>query len=127
MNFKPSAGIFVAGLVTSIAGALLAVIAAGISGSASSGAGAGAAGMGFVSFAVSVAGLVMMCVGARRALLIIDSLPAAFSNLISRQGQPSHQPTPAPQQAHQQFPQNYSPQPHMQPQHQGYTQLPPVE
>lgn len=125
MQFKPSAGIFVAGLVTSIVGVLLAVMAVGISGSASSGAGAGAAGLGFVSFAASVAGLVMMCIGAYRALRIIDSLPGALR--YAGQGQ-HEQRTPAPQPRSQQVPQGYyPPQPHNQPQHREYTQLPPVE
>lgn len=91
MHFKPSAGIFVAGLATSFGGGLF--VATGI----------GNSGMAFIGFAASVAGLVMMCIGATRALQIIDALPAAFHNITVGIGQPN------------------------QPQHQTYGQQPPVQ
>ncbi|MDQ0865721.1 hypothetical protein [Arthrobacter globiformis] len=123
MNFKPSAGIFVAGLVTSFGGGLFWSMGMGMAATSSGG---GPAGMAFVGFAASVAGLIMLCIGATRALRIIDTLPAALWNLTAGQGQPQ-QPIPAPQQTHQQFPQSYQAQPQNQHPHREYTQLPPVE
>lgn len=106
MNFKPSAGIFVAGLATSFGGGLLLSMGMGM---ASGSSGGGAAAMAFLGFAASVAGLIMLCIGATRALRIIDALPAAFRTVNGSLGQ----------QAPAQF--------HNQPQHQGYGQQPPVQ
>lgn len=101
MHFKPSAGIFVAGLATSFGGGLFVAM------------GSGNSGMAFIGAAVSVAGLVMMCIGATRALQIIDALPAAFRTINVGMGQPQQQ-APAPQFQNQ-------------PQQQAYGQQPPVQ
>jgi hypothetical protein len=106
MPFKPSAGIFVAGLATTVGSAVLAAMA-----TTSSGAGV----MVLLGFAGGVAGLIMLCVGAARALAIIDALPAAFRAVSAPQ---APQQSPTPPQLNQAFPQSY--------QQHGYNQ-PPVQ
>lgn len=108
MQFKPSAGIFVAGIATTIGGALLFLMVA-------TGDGEGM-GLAMIGLGASVAGVVMLCVGAARALAIIDALPAAFRNL-DRSQQPNQQ---FPQQQPYSQPQAYEQQPH-------YEQQPPVQ
>lgn len=107
MHFKPSAGIFVAGLATSVAGAIFAAMSMGMARTSSSGASM----LALAGIAAAVAGLIMMCMGASRALKIIDTLPAAFRSL--GQGQPTHQAPPAQH--------SYTPQ------HHEYGQQPPVQ
>jgi hypothetical protein len=102
MRFKPSAGIFVAGLVTMVVSGVFAA------GAMSSSDGAG---FGLLGFAGGIAGLIMLCVGAARALAIIDAIPAAFRSVSA--GQVPLQQAPAQQQPIQQFPQQ---QPYSQPQ-----------
>lgn len=72
--------------------------------------------MGLLGFAGGVAGLVMLCVGAARALAIIDALPAAFRYVSALQAPLQQAPTPP--QPNQAFPQPY--------QQHGYNQ-PPVQ
>lgn len=115
MQFKPSAGIFVAGLATAVGGGVIASIA--MTTTSSEGAGL----MGLLGFAAGVAGLVMLCVGAARALAIIDAIPAAFRNLSS--GQTPLQQPPAPRPANPQLPPYAPQQPHVA-QNQGYNQPP---
>jgi hypothetical protein len=96
MQFKPSAGVFVGGLATMVGSAFIFAIAMASSEGAF---------MGLIGFAGGVAGLIMLCVGAARALAIIDALPAAFRNVSVLQA-PLHQ-APAPQQSNQAFPESY--------------------
>lgn len=109
MQFKPSAGIFVGGLATSFGGALLLMMS-------TAGDSEAAAGMALVGVLLSIGGIIMLCIGAARALAIIDAVPAAFRNLDRVQA--PHQQAPAPQPANQQFP-PYTPQ--------QYGQQPPVQ
>lgn len=72
--------------------------------------------MALLGLAGEIIGLVMLCVGAARALAIIDALPAAFRNVSAPQA--PLQQAPMSQQPNQAFPQSYE-------QH-GYNQ-PPVQ
>jgi hypothetical protein len=112
MRFKPSAGIFVAGLATMVVSGVF------VAGAMSSSDGAG---FGLLGFAGGVAGLIMLCVGAARALAIIDAIPAAFRSVSA--GQAPLQQAPTPQQPIQQFPQ----QPYSQPQPPVYNSPPRYE
>lgn len=88
MHFKPSAGVFVGGLAASIGGMLLVLLAAA--------SGEEGAFMVLIGILVGIAGTIMLCIGAARALVIIDSLPAAFYSLnnlhASQQGASTPQP-----------------------------------
>jgi Flp pilus assembly pilin Flp len=104
--FKPSAGIFVGGLAASFGGTLLVLL------SAQAEEGAAMASVGLI---VAVCGIVMLCIGAARALTIIDALPAAFRNL-DQERTPRQSAPAAPQhgqELHHQYMQN-----------QGYNQPP---
>ncbi|ELT44822.1 hypothetical protein [Arthrobacter nitrophenolicus] len=106
MYFKPSAGIFVGGLATSFGGTLLILMAANSSGEDT----------GFMALAgvmAAIAGIIMLCIGAARALRIIDALPAAFRNLDRAQA--SQQQAPAPQQSMGSQPPGYPQQGYIQP------------
>lgn len=89
VNYKASAGIFAGGLIASYTGGIL--IVAGISNTPAAV---------FVGASISILGTVLLCVGAYRALAIIDALPAAFRNLTSEQLLRSQ--APAQQPLHQQ-------------------------
>lgn len=88
MEFNPSTGIFVGGLAASFGGTLLVLMAA-------TSPGEDTAFMALAGVLVDIAGVIMLCIGAARALKIIDALPAAFRNLDRVQA--SHQQVPAPQ------------------------------
>ncbi|MDQ0924599.1 hypothetical protein QF038_003107 [Pseudarthrobacter sp. W1I19] len=98
MQFKPSAGIFVTGLVLSIIGTVFGFIGIGIAGSSrsyySSGASAGGGFLAFLGFATALIGVVLIYVGASRALKIIDALPFVLN--FNGQGQSSHIPAHQP-------------------------------
>lgn len=98
MQFKQSAGIFVGGLAASFGGTLLVLMATAANGD-------GAALVGLVGILVSVSGIVMLCVGAARALAIIDAIPAAFRNLDGYRAPHQQGPAAAPQGFHQSYPQ----------------------
>jgi predicted lipid-binding transport protein (Tim44 family) len=90
MRFKPSVGIFVGGLASTFGGAVLFLLVA------TGGDGGESMFMGLIGILVCIAGIVMLCVGAARALAIIDALPAAFRNLdrqspYGQAPQPPHQ------------------------------------
>lgn len=103
MQYKPSAGIFVGGLAASFGGTVFFMLAL-------QGDSEGAAAAALIGVLVSIGGIVMLCIGAARALAIIDALPAAFRNLDRLQ----HPQASAPAQ------QGQFPQPH--PQNQGVQQ-----
>jgi hypothetical protein len=88
MDFKPSAGIFVGGLAAAFGGTLLFLM-----GIQATDEGAGM--MVLVGALVDLAGIIMLCIGAARALRIIDAIPYAFRNLDRMQA--PHQQAPAPQ------------------------------
>lgn len=103
MLFKPSKGIFVGGIVASFCGWFVFYMAL-------AGNGGDTNFMMLVAIGLSVAGLVMLCVGAARALEIIDAIPAAFRNLdqagAASLQQPQHPTWQGPQPPTQQgFPQ----------------------
>lgn len=99
MQYKPSAGIFVGGLAASFGGTVFFMLAL-------QGSNEGAAMGAVIGIVVSIGGIVMLCIGAARALAIIDALPAAFRNLDKIHQ--LHQRAPAPAQ------QGQFPQPHPQ-------------
>ncbi|CAM3125594.1 hypothetical protein PSET11_01358 [Arthrobacter ulcerisalmonis] len=72
MQYKPSAGIFIGGLVLSFAGVTFMLLGNLVEEPAV------AILLGMLGLLV---GLVLLCVGASRALVIIDQLPAAFRHL----------------------------------------------
>lgn len=113
MQFKPSAGIFVAGIVISTVGTLVVLV--GMNTSNSDGGL-----LSLLGFVASVVGVVLVCIGASRALAIIDAIPAAFRYVAEGQAHTVH----APQQPNQQFSQHYPEQPYTQPPNQGYQQPP---
>lgn len=113
MLFKPSKGIFVGGIVASFCGWLFFSMAL-------AGTGEDANLMMLLAVGLSVAGLVMLCVGAARALEIIDAIPAAFRNLD--QAKAASLQHPDPQQPQQSIWQGQGGQP---PAQQGFTQPPP--
>ncbi len=122
MQFKPSAGIFVAGLLMSIIGPVVGFIGIGIANSASrsyfydSGSAAGGGFVAFLGFALALVGILLVYVGATRALRIIDALP----HVLHFQGQGQASPVPAPQPPVQQPQQGYAQQPQQQPQPPAY-------
>lgn len=91
MQFKPSAGIFVTGLLMSILGPVFGSIGIGIASSANrsyysdSGSSVGGGFLAFLGFATAVVGIILVYIGATRALRIIDALPAALG--FAGQGQ----------------------------------------
>jgi len=123
MQFKPSAGIFVAGLLMSIIGPVLGFMGVGIANSASrsyysdSGSAAGGGFLAFLGFATALVGIILIYIGATRALRIIDALPHVLN--FQGQGQAPH--VPAPQPPAQQPQQSYTPQPQQPPQPPTYT------
>lgn len=88
MRFKPSAGIFVGGLLALFTAAVLLVFSI-------AGDGRGALAMAMGGLLLSLVGIIMLCVGAARALTIIDAIPAAFRSLNN--GQAPNEQAPAPQ------------------------------
>ena len=57
----------------------------------------GAAMGALIGIVVSIGGIVMLCIGAARALAIIDALPAAFRNLDKMQSMQQQAHAPAQQ------------------------------
>lgn len=115
MQFKPSAGIFVSGLLMSILGSVFGFVGMGIASSGSyydSGSSAGGGFLAFLGFATALVGTILVYVGATRALKIVDALPAVLNFAAYEQARYAPAPPPA-----QQF-QQPAPQ---QPQHQPYT------
>jgi hypothetical protein len=114
MHFKPSAGIFVAGLLMSIIGPVIGFIGVGIASSSSrsyysdSGSSVGGGFLAFLGFATALVGIILVYVGATRALRIIDALPHVLN--FGGQGQPSHVPASQPPAA-MRFEQAQPPQP----------------
>lgn len=116
MHFKPSAGIFVAGLFTSILGSVVGTVGIGVVSSSrsyyDSGSAAGGGFAVFLGFLAAFVGLIMVYVGATRALRILDALPAALGFAVQGQGRYA----PAHQQSVPQFQQPYPSQPYSPPQ-----------
>lgn len=122
MQFKPSAGIFVTGLLMSIIGPVFGFIGINIASSARSsyyysdnGSSAGGGFLAFLGFATALVGIILVYVGATRALRIIDALP----HVLNFQGQGQAPQLPAPQPPAQQLQQSAPPQ--QQPQPPAYT------
>jgi hypothetical protein len=81
MYFKPSAGIFVSGLLLSILGTIFGFIGMGVASSGSyydDGRAVGGGTLVFLGFGVALTGIIMVYVGASRALKVIDALPSAL-------------------------------------------------
>lgn len=113
MRFKPSAGIFVAGLLMSIIGPVFGFIGISIASSARSsyyysdnGSSTGGGFLAFLGFATALVGIILVYVGATRALRIIDALPY----VLNFQGQVQAPHVPAPQPPVQAPEQSYAPQ-----------------
>lgn len=119
MYFKPSAGIFVSGLLLSILGTIFGFIGLGVASSGSyydSGRSVGGGTLVFLGFAAALAGVIMVYVGASRALKVIDALPAALKLVpLELQQQPASHQQPSRQQFQQGHPQPQQ-QPYVQPQ-----------
>ena len=105
MQFKPSAGIFVTGLLLTIFGPAFGAVGVGVASSASrsypydSGSAAAGGFVAFLGFATGLTGIILIYIGATRALRIIDALPHVLN--FQGQGQAPH--VPAPQAPVQQF------------------------
>lgn len=87
MKFKLSAGIFVSGLLLIVLGTIVGFVGLLVTSTGGYYAGSQSAigaFVAFIGFAGSLAGVIMMYVGAIRALRIIDALPGALS--LSPQG-----------------------------------------
>lgn len=95
MQFKPSASIFVTGLLMSILGPVFGLVGMGIADSgrySDSGSSVGGGFLAFLGFATALVGIILVYVGATRALRIIDALPSALG--FAGQGQAPYAPTP---------------------------------